>query len=104
VQLIDFLIGKSHLFSARGVSCDIGVENVFDHALHQRTHPRNRQRRRHGRRLDENEGALGDVLRIVADPLQFVGDLQSGDCDTKVGRHRLTERENANDSIVDFAL
>ncbi len=43
------------------------------------------------RAVGQIESPLGDVRRQVADPLQVVVDLQHGDHEPQVGRHRLVQ-------------
>ena len=54
--------------------------------------------------LVQHDAALGDVLGVVADALQFAGDLQRRDDLAQVLRHRLAQRQQADDELLGLAL
>ena len=54
--------------------------------------------------LPQNDAALGDVGGVVADAFQIAGDLQAGDDPTEITRHRLAQRQHADDELLDLAF
>jgi hypothetical protein len=70
-----------------------------------------RHRRQQRQRLDpllalgvDQRHALGDVLGIVADPLDHRGDLERGDHFAQIVGHRRAQRDDADDELLDLGL
>src|SRR5438132_14308257 len=76
-----------------GVPTDEGVQALLDHALGPLGHPRQVDVRLELRFLVQLERALGDVYRLVADPLEVGHDFHDRSNEAEVPRRRLVEGE-----------
>jgi hypothetical protein len=56
------------------------------------------------RSVVDHRHALGDVLGIVADPLDHAGDLQRGDHFAQIVGHRRAQRDDPHRELLDLGL
>ena len=89
---------------AGGVAADERLQGVRQHVACQPGHLDDLGLGRDRPRLRQPLGALRDVHRVVADPLEVVGDLERRGEHAEVARHRLLEREEVDALLLDLDL
>ncbi len=95
---------QADLAGRGGIAADERLERVGEHLAGQPGHLDDLRLRRDGPRLGQPLGRLGDVDRVVADPLEVVGDLERGGEHPEVARHRLLQREQVDALLLDLHL
>ena len=104
VEIVEQPVALAHQHRRVRVARGEGVEHVVDHF---RRDPRHR--RDHRNRLDlllalDQRHALGDVLGIIADPLDHAGDLQRGDDIAQVAIDQLARGDDPDRQRLDLGL
>jgi hypothetical protein len=88
-----------------GVALDIGVQHVLEHQFHLPRHASERGAGAvHGRMVHDRLGPLGDVLGVVADPLEVGGDAEDRQHGPQIARDRLALRDDARGLLVDLLI
>ena len=87
---------------AGGVAPDEGLQRVGEHLPGQPGHVDDLGLRRDGPGLNQPLGRLGDVDRVVAHPLEVVGDLERRGEHPEVARHRLLQRQQVDALLLDL--
>jgi hypothetical protein len=88
-----------------GVALDIGVQHVLEHQFHLPRHPSERCAGAvHGRVVHDRLGPLGDVLGVIADPLEVGGDAEDRQDTRRSLGDRLTLRDDARGLLVDLLV
>ena len=101
-HVVHFVVAMPHRDRLVGVALDIGIENLLHHGLIDLRHAWDRVQRLDRRLLGEPHGALGDIGRVIADPLQVVGDLHGHHDQAQVDRHGLPRRQQADRVLIDL--
>ena len=102
-QAIDGIVGNQYAAGQVHVASDKRVQALPHHGLHQAGDQRNVDDRLQSPAASAlRSGAMGDVDRQVAHPLQVGVDFQCRDDEAKIARHRLVERQQVDGKRVDL--
>jgi hypothetical protein len=102
---IDRVVGAAHRAAQRPVDTDQRIERIAEHCARAPRHVLDFRIRRDVRfHLDEAQRRLGDVHPVVADPLEIARDLDGGDNETKIARHRLLQRQQRDGRLLHLDL
>ena len=104
VQRIHPVVPDADFPGGHGVAPNEGFQGVGKHLTRHPGHLHDLRLRRDRPGLDQPLGGLGDVHRVVADPLEIVGDLEGGGEHPEVAGHRLLESEEVDGLLLDFHL
>ncbi len=89
---------------AGGVAPDEGLEGIGEHVPGQPGHLDDLGFRGDRPGLGQPLGRLGDVDRVVADPLEVVGDLERRGQHPEVASHRLLQGQQVDALLLDLDL
>ena len=104
VQRVHLVVPETDLAAGRRVPPNESLEGVGKHVPGEPGHLDDLGLRRDRPALREPLRALGDVDRVVADPLEIVGDLERGGEHPEVPRHRLLQGEEVDALLLDLDL
>ena len=104
VQRVHLVVAQADLAAGRGVAADERLERVGQHLARQPRHLDDLGLGRDRPALVQPLGRLGDVDRVVAHPLEVVGDLERGGEHPEVAGHRLLEGEEVDALLLDLDL
>ena len=88
----------------RGVGGGKGIHHVSRHPLRQSSQVRDPRRPLHRLRLVDLDGAVPDVLDVVAEAFEIGGDAHRCNHESQVARHRLAPRQQPDRVRPDLAL
>ncbi len=104
VEIVHRLVALADLLGLGGVAGDEGVERASDHLGDDPAHfGQERKRPQIGTVLDRRD-PFGDVLGIIADPLDHADDLQGGDDLAQIVRHRRPQGDDLHRQPLDLGL
>ncbi len=103
-EMIDFVVAGEDFLREIDVAADDCIECFADHLFGDFAHARQIHVRLDTRMAQDAEGALGDVDGLIADAFEVVVDAGHGEDESQIGGHKLMEREQLHDAVVDFNL
>jgi len=104
VEGIDLGIRRNHFPREIGVACGIGSQHVVDHLAGEIAHCRKQGQRFEPVASLDHANPLGDVLGIIADPLDHACDLERGDDLAQIVCHRRAQSDDADRELVDLGF
>ena len=97
------LSSRRQIFAAGGgVAADEGLERIGEHLAGEPCHLDDLGLGGDRPAGDQPLGRLGDVDGVIADALEVVGDLERRREHAQVARHRLLQREQVDDLLLDL--
>jgi hypothetical protein len=104
VQRVDPVVPLAHRARPVGVATDEVVERVGQHLACQARHLLDLRKLRERRLFRQVLDGLRDVYRVIAHPLEVVGDLHRHRDQPQVARERLLQREQVDAGVIDLHL
>ena len=104
VEGIDAGITLDHRAGQNRITRGVGGQYIVHHAAGQLGHRRDQRQRLEALAVFDLVGALGDILGVVANPLDHPGDLQRRNHFAKIVGHRGPQRDDPDRQLVNLGL